>query len=380
MKILVVGSIRILNYPPVTSLIQSLIRQKHQVLLITKGSGDEVREDRGRFRHVILKEVNKKSALSPIAYFMYRRRIRKLVKTEMKNSDFLWTVTDNTVRDLGNIVFGCKHIMQLQELIEDIPAIPGQRIIWLGIERFAKRAYRIVVPEYNRAQITKAWWNLDSLPYVLPNKSNIDPNEYKGNPPDFLCEIMEDLRSETRKIILYQGVFAWDRDLELYARAIEMIENEYLFVVMGRPIEGYDIDVLCNKYKSIKRLPYIEPPYHFYVTSMAFIGVLPYAAKELKHYSVLNAVYCAPNKLYEYAAFGKPMIGSNVPGLSVPFNHHNCGVVVKDETVESVLDAISYITDCYDKMSKGCNELYESCDYDSIVKGIFANCSVDGSV
>ena len=83
----------------------------------------------------------------------------------MKNHDILWTTTDRTARDLGPVLFKYKHVMQLMELIYDIPYFPRQKIIQSNIKKYAKKAYKVVVPEYNRAQIpfisdTKSiYWN-----------------------------------------------------------------------------------------------------------------------------------------------------------------------------------------------------------------------------
>ena len=79
----------------------------------------------------------------------------------MKNHDILWTTTDRTARDLGPVLFKYKHVMQLMELIYDIPYFPRQKIIQSNIKKYAKKAYKVVVPEYNRAQIINAWWGLE---------------------------------------------------------------------------------------------------------------------------------------------------------------------------------------------------------------------------
>lgn len=73
----------------------------------------------------------------------------------MENCDLLWTTTDSTVRDLGKLVFKYKHVMQMMELIEDIPLIPGLPYIQSNLKQYAKKAYKVVVPEYNRAHIQK---------------------------------------------------------------------------------------------------------------------------------------------------------------------------------------------------------------------------------
>lgn len=48
---------------------------------------------------------------------------------------------------------------------------------------------------------------------------------------------------------------------------------------------------------------------------MASIGVMSYSPHQKTHAGVVNALYCAPNKIFEYGKYGKPMIANDVPAL-----------------------------------------------------------------
>lgn len=363
MKILVVSNTKLGDLPPLRNLIESLIKSGYEVVLISPGA-DAIRNS--RVKSITINLVNRKSFFCVLDYFSHRARLRKLVTTEMKNCDFLWTATDKTVRELGKVVFRYKHIMQLQELIEDVPLFPGQEVFKCHIKKYALRAYKVVVPEFNRAQIQKAWWGLDDLPVVLPNKVDISNIEFSNENN----EIIQELENEKRKIILYQGAIGKDRDLESFARAVSLMNDQYVFCVMGRVTDDGGLEELVRKYPNIKIIPYIDSPNHLRVTRKAYIGILPYKPEKVAHLSILNAVFCAPNKIFEFAAYGIPMIGTNVSGISIPFKQYKMGIIIDDDSTNGIKAAIEHIDDNYEAMSESCIRFYNDCDYDEMVRTV----------
>lgn len=365
MNILVAHGRQINVIPPVRNLIEILLRNGHHVTVVTRDKSGVYLENTDNLKYIVLPEAKEGKLRAIFSYIEKRHKLRKIVREEMESCDVLWTTTDTTVRDLGKMVLNYKHVMQLLELIEDTPLIPGQNIIKTNIKKYAWKARKVVVPEYNRAHIQKTWWGLKELPTVLPNKLTMqDITEI----PAEVQEVLDRLKKEERKIILYQGVFLNDRDLSLYAQAIEKINDEYCLYIMGQDMP-YRKE-LCRKYPTVKYIPYIKPPFHLCVTKMAHIGLLPYKAEIVGHYSVLNALYCAPNKLYEYAACGLPMIGSDVPGLAYPFETNGIGYVCKKQTVDAVVEIVRTIESRYDDMVERCYAFYRKTDMDSIVNSI----------
>ena len=302
-----------------------------------------------------------------------RKRMRALVEKCMKKHDIIWTANDATVRELGDILLKYKHVMQLMELIEFIPAFPKINFLRINAKKYAQHAWKVVVPETNRAYIQKTWWELETLPTVLPNKPyHLEEPEITSKSSEYIKKLSE----EKRRVLLYQGVFMEDRNLEAYARATGVLKDKYCMYIMGE-----DSDYrkkLCKKFPHIEYIPFIAPPDHLAVTKHADVGITPYVAKHLKgsNHSVLNAMYCAPNKIYEYAAYGLPMIGSDVLGLKEPFVKYNIGVTCKGDNVEEIVEKLKYIDDNYDEMSKNCAAFYNDIDLDKIVHDILYDTKV----
>jgi len=69
-------------------------------------------------------------------------------------------------------------------------------------------------------------------------------------------------------------------------------------------------------------------------TSSADVGIA------LIKNTCLSYNFCMPNKLFEYAMVGLPVIVSNVKEMSEFVKKHQMGVVVKDDAVASLNEAI----------------------------------------
>lgn len=325
MKILIVHNKEINYYPPVKSLVDILLDIGASVTLITydKFSYRKEKELDSDFKLIKIEDFKKKGKIQRLLnVFLLKRKIRQCVFHLMKTHDLIWTTTDNTVSLIGRGLLNYEnHIMQLMELVEDTPLLYYKVVYQLKLnklfkthlDKYARHAKYVVVPEFNRAHIIKAMWGLERLPVVLPNKPyylNL------SNPNTEVLRIVENLRNCGKKLILYQGVFLKERKLEEFAQAVNSLGDEYAFCIMGSDTQ--ERKQLCEKYPEIIYVPFITPPFHLLITQIAFIGVLTYFPTADDLAGKLNVVYCAPNKIYEYAYSGLPMIGNNIPGLSGP--------------------------------------------------------------
>ena len=145
----------------------------------------------------------------------------------------------------------------------------------------------------------------------------------------------------------------------------------YVLYVMGKREGGeWFIDPLLQGHSNIHYIPFIVPPYHLLVTAKAHIGLLPYKSTNETIRSALNAVYCAPNKIYEYAKCGVPMLGSDMPGLMHPFALYNIGYICETQSKEEIKKLILKIENNYSEMSENCKKFYTSVDLDEIVERI----------
>ena len=364
----------VMDYPPIISLVKNLLRNGNKVKLIAYNASalsDEIPTNENytfySLRHTekgdagknVIKHIKNRMVLS--------KELRTAVEKAMQNSDILWTTSNNTVRVLGKNILKYKNVMQLMELMQY--GYFYKKIVKYNIEDLARKSWKVVVPEENRAYIQKAWWNLDKVPYVLPNKPySIDNFETT----DDMDEAIKKIQNEKRRIVMYLGGIWPDRDLSKFSEAIKRCGENYCLYIIGKPSDS-EQERLLNKMidnGNVEYLGYFKPPKHLEFLKYAYIGLLPYKPSSAGVFSELNALYCAPNKIYEYAAFGVPMIGSDVLGLKIPFEKYGIGKICDTEEPESIATAIKSIEIDHDSMSENCSRFYDDTDLDKIVQSI----------
>lgn len=377
-KIVLVNVGSIFNLPPTINLIKCLIANSYKCHIISENvqklTDNILKNDLVTFSEIRLKEgrdmitrINRRIAM--------KKQYRFYVENIMKEDDILWTTTDATVRVLGDCVLKYKHVMQVMELAKTTPLYNGAKYLTYPIDRIARKAWKIVVPELNRAYFQKIWWKLDQVPVVLPNKP-YDINI--GSLSREATEALQQLKNEKKKVIIYLGVFAFDRDLNTFAEAIKSISDEYSLYLLGRVaiFGSYNenkkvLDDLLKKYPFVHYLGFYPAPMHLAFLKYAHIGLLPYYVNPEKSFPIqLNILYCAPNKIYEYAAFGVPMIGTDVLGLRIPFEKYNIGICCPNFNVCEIKNAIIEIESKHAQMSDNCKSFFDTVDLDSIVNGI----------
>lgn len=360
MKIVICQLEHLYEYPPTLNLINNLVNLGYEVTIISINIPNEL---------IDKLKASKVQVVNVIARDLFFKLINKiysnyLIKcTVIKICPYnciLWTTTDRTAVALKSVLFKYKHIMQLMELIEDYFFSRRIPFIKAELDKVGRNAHAVVVPEYNRAHIQKAWWRLDEVPFVLPNKNEQHPQvrELPLNSPRLALADKKIRETCGKKIILYQGVFSQERKLDAIADAVKILGSDYCLVLMGRSNK-----ILINlekKYKeSIVHIDFISPPDHLYITSHAYIGSLVYTADQpVRHNSILNSLYCAPNKIFEYAGFGLPMIGNDIPGLKNLFESNNMGICAKKMSGHAFAEAIIEIERQYKYFSNNSKKFY----------------------
>lgn len=298
--------------------------------------------------------------------------MRNAFKAKMRKGDILWTTNEAAVMYLNKLIkpFQDHHVLQLMELINYCPVSYKVPIIKFPIDEYARNAWKTVVPEINRAYIQKIQWRQEKTPYVLPNKSYyLEPGHITPEVEDAISE----LKKEKRKIIFYMGIFSPDRDMDSCIKAIDALGDDYCLVAIGRisDVMRDKAEYIINNTPNFKYLGFFNPPNHLHFLKYAHIGLTPYRPSyDIKYASPLNSLYCAPNKIFEYAGYGIPMVGTDVLGLRTPFEKFDIGICCKDLSSESIVDAVKKIESQYDRMRENCFKFYESVNLDHIIKEI----------
>lgn len=290
----------------------------------------------------------------------FAHRLGHWLAKNLKKNDLLWVVNEMTPLLAGSSFtrkYKNKYIFTIYEL---------HNATWStrNIKRTAQNAKITVVPEYNRAHMQKYFFNLNRLPLILPNKPlNIIEGKNLFIEDDRIREKIINIKRAGKKIILYMGIIGQERPIEKIIEITSKHKEEYEFVILGRP-NSY-LNYLEQKYKGdFTYLGFVMPPQHINIASHADIGVLIYVPQGKIG---LNALYCAPNKIYEYTGLGLPVLTNNIPGLQYFIRSYNCGVSVDLDDADNIENGILELINKYDEYQTGAYQLYKSEDIHQII-------------
>lgn len=362
MKHIILFDNDIQRYPPILSVINILLELNKEVTFYGDSESKlllKQLKDKG-VDHVPVNigklDDNKISKF--FAILTYREKIKRLVKNENKSEIVIWLFGNTNLWVLNKLVLKYKTIVYFFE-VPKLKIAPRYKLIspFLNYKKTIQKAWKVISVEYNRAHIIKALFSLEETPVVIPNKPHFDLSTNKELELDQL--ILSKLND--KKIILYQGIFNYpERRLDELCQAIDHLSEDYILCIMGP--DDYNKSRLKKDYPSDKIifLPFITPPLHLEITKKAYIGFLSYFPSDNRISSILNVLYCAPNKIYEYSAFGIPMVSNDVPALEKEFKEFNAGIADKFFTPKSIVNTINEISLNYEEYSKGAYNLYNS--------------------
>jgi hypothetical protein len=114
-------------------------------------------------------------------------------------------------------------------------------------------------------------------------------------------------------------------------------------------------------------IPEIEAPLHLAVTAQAFAGIISYTRTSL------NNLFCAPNKMWEYAGAGVPMLCDDLPGLSA-VAEAGAGVKCDFRDNSAVRESLLRIESHYETYRLGARHMFECVDIESILQRILLRC------
>lgn len=168
-----------------------------------------------------------------------------------------------------------------------------------------------------------------------PPKINLDTK-----PIEKIDDTWEKIRESCPRdttFILYQGGFAPNRGLENLIRSMKFTSGCVLVMLGWGRLED-DLRLLVDK-ESLKEKVIFVPPVSqeelLYFTKHADFGVIPYQNVGLNNY------YATPNKLFEYAMSGLPILASNFPELSRIIYEYKIGETFNPNDSEDIAKAIN---------------------------------------
>lgn len=148
-------------------------------------------------------------------------------------------------------------------------------------------------------------------------------------------------------IVLYQGGLSKGRGVDLLLESFKQRDDDKVVIVfMGYGQLEEEIKIASKENNNIFFHPAVAPEIVLDYTSSADIGI------SFIENTCLSYYYCLPNKLFEYAMAGLPVIVSNMKEMRELVEKYEMGIVVEDDKIKSMNSAIDKILESDIKQMK----------------------------
>jgi glycosyltransferase involved in cell wall biosynthesis len=166
-------------------------------------------------------------------------------------------------------------------------------------------------------------------------------------------------RNDDRRLFLFQGWLSQDRNLETLVKGFAQSSGLEDLVLVGYGEYRVELERLAAKEGATDRIRFaaaVRPEELAVLTSGADVGVIPYSPG-----TDLNTRLCSPNKLYEFAAAGVPVLANRgLEFVQSLIAEWRCGLIASLETPDEVATALR--TFPYDRIHEFRTHLAEQRD------------------
>ena len=233
---------------------------------------------------------------------------------------------------LFKLIYGAKLIYDAHELETETYNLKGLRKQFAKCLEYLliKKVDHVFVVSDNIADWYEKTYNI-TRPTVLLNA----PRAAHVKKTNYFKDTFH-LRDD-QIIILYQGLLAGGRKIDVLLESFKKNTNDKIVIVFL----GYSESELEKEIQSTSK-SYNNVFFHKTVPSCELLNYTASAdvGVALIQNTCLNHNFCMPNKLFEYAMAGLPVIVSNVKEMSAFVKKHQMGVVMEDDTATSFNKAV----------------------------------------
>lgn len=201
-----------------------------------------------------------------------------------------------------------------------------------------KMSNLIICAQNQRANIMKYKYKLKNKPIVIRNISLLPKMD---NNLDELNIGIDKFLDKSNINIVYSGVVSKERNLIKVIEAVNCLDDNYKLLLIGY---GDGVKELVERINSLKNnnimyLGKIEYNKMSNILKKCDIGIISYPMNGL------NNIYCAPNKIFEYASVNLPMVSFYNPTIYEEFKKYNIGCC--DDDIKSSIIKVAQNIELY---------------------------------
>jgi glycosyltransferase involved in cell wall biosynthesis len=204
-----------------------------------------------------------------------------------------------------------------------------------------RHADLVIAANQSRAAIMKNHYNMSRHPIVVRNIPSSGPTTQEH----LTFQYGRLAHSSDRIRLLYQGIMSRARGLDVFIRVLPLLGEQYELIMVG---DGPGVDFfrelaielgVSDRVVCFGRVPADQLPG---ITRQCSIGIVSYSFDDP------NQRNCAPNKVYEYAQAGIPLVATGQDVLRELVGDSGIGVILPPAydlaaTVREYAAAIRYV-------------------------------------
>jgi len=234
---------------------------------------------------------------------------------------------------------------------------------WYLLERWTvRRADLVIAANEERARLMAEHYFLNRTPVVMHNIPA--STNTKARREDALQQFpVLSRRRPDEVLVLYQGNVDLSRGIDRFVRALAYLGPEYRMVIVGG---GPDLELLREIGQPFERegrlvmLGRVQHERLPSITALADVGIVTYP------FQGLNNIYCSPNKIFEYAQAGLPVVATNQPPLRRLVESYAIGELIGEhDSVEEVARKIREVVKNKSQYVKGLARFLEDHRWES---------------
>lgn len=220
---------------------------------------------------------------------------------------------------------GARCIYDAHEII--IPSrhrktsVRGRFFYWLE-KAVVNRVDVVIAANDARARLMRCHYKLKGQPVVVGNF--VSPTIGAASTKELILRYPQLAKDANEKIVIYAGVISEERRLSEFIEAFRFMPRSVRFVLIG---DGPDLQSLKARYDDLSAqvsfIGHVRSDWVQDIMALCDIGVLSYPLTSL------NNIYCAPNKLYEYAEAGIPVLATSQHTFRKVIKDYNAGVLLE---------------------------------------------------
>lgn len=303
----------------------SLIKMGYDVCCVSrymKGFGTIDSRD---YNYRILKTIFKKGPL-----FYAEINLRQFIYLLLHRSEAVVAIDLDTLAGcwLGSRFGKRKLIYDSHEYFPEVPELQHRPIvknIWIKLEAF-------LVPK-----VDKAYTVCESIADIYYEKYQKRFSVVRNMPLSSRIDKQESVIKDQRFKVVYQGAVNIGRGIFETLEAMKLMDD-VVFVLIGDGDEMKQVQSfveqqgLCDRVEILGKISFLELGAY---TQSADIGLC------LLENIGLNYYYSLPNRIFDFALVGVPILASNFPEIAKIVGGESTGVLIDDLKPETIANAIS---------------------------------------